>query len=770
MKDMKNVENKFIFSSLLENVKNTAIQRMGPYNDRENTVGMPPDGKTPFFDAFVELEGKVSYAEAFAEGIKRSWTETEPIFYDGEIIVGTPRAIRPFCEHFSWGLQYDDKILNHHRYRRKKKEITKKVQEMSSWLFPLGGEHINDEGVRIFGEDIYYTLEGSLWHVGGYQGHTVPNYEKLLRLGIEGTLDEIDYYASQTNDEKKLELYRALTILLNGFSEWVLIYAQKADELAIRADNENDKDRLLKIAENCRSIARKKPVTLYQAAQLTWFYALWDWVDCMGRMDQFLLPFYQETVRAGDVFSKEDTMSAIMLKMMEHGIHNITLGGVKPETGEDATNELTFLILQIQRTIHQPHPRLSIRIHDNSPKELMAMAVQMWSEGMSDPSVVSDKTVVAGLMEYGVPLNDARDYTMLGCQEIEIPGKSNFGCEDGLFNLAKVFEYTINDGKCRFTGKQVGLKTGYLTDYSSIEDLWDAYMKQIRYLLPIFIKLCNLGVEIRSANLSKLVKMPYTENCIEKGLNPDNGGALYNFGVVETAGSSVVADSFAAIQRLVFEEKRLKMEELKEAIDKNFEGYEKTRQTLLNMAPKFGNDDELVDKYGYRVLDSFWSELRKYKSIRGDVFMGACSLLMQGSFYGDQTWAMPDGRFKGEPLGNTIGPRTGADKSGVTAMLNSVAKLPLQMGVGGTTLNVLLPKKILQSEFLRKDIESIMTTYLLNGGQMAQITTADIEDMKDAQINPDNHKDLIVRVGGFSIHFNELASYLQNEIIHRYSV
>lgn len=410
-----------------------------------------------------------------------------------------------------------------------------------------------------------------------------------------------------------------------------------------------------------------------------------------------------------------------------------------------------------------------MRIHRNSPPELMRLIVRMWSEGMSDPTLVSDELVIPGLRKYGVSEADARDYTTLGCQEIEIPGRSNFGCEDGTVSLAKIFEYTINDGRDRLTGDQVGLHTGYLTDYDSVESLWDAYERQMKYLTKHMIELCNLGAEIRAANLAKLVKMAFTDDCTARGLNPDAGGAKYNYGVIETAGSAAVADSFAAIDLLVFREKKLSMAQLRAAIDADFEGYERERQLLLKRAPKFGNDDGLADGYACRVLESFWGELGKYRSVRGGAFMGACSLLTRGIDLGRNTWAMPDGRKTGEELGNTIGARTGADRSGATALMKSVMKLPLEKGVGGVTLNVLLPRNTLATEEMREKTASMMTAYMLGGGQMAQVTTARLEEMLDARIHPERHGDLIVRVGGYSARFIEVNEATQREIIKRYA-
>jgi len=219
----------------------------------------------------------------------------------------------------------------------------------------------------------------------------------------------------------------------------------------------------------------------------------------------------------------------------------------------------------------------------------------------------------------------------------------------------------------------------------------------------------------------------------------------------------------------VFDEKKVSKETLDAALAANFEGYEDVRVMLFRDAPKFGNGDDEADAMANRVLSDFWGEIKKYKSVRGGEFSGACSLLSGGIHYGWQTWATPDGRFKGMPFGNSIGPVPGRDKSGLTAMLSSVSRLPLDLGVGGTTCNVVIPTDHMKNDEMRKKTEALMKAFLLSGGQLAQITTANVEDLKDAKVHPENHQDLIVRVGGFSIHFNDLDSSHQDEIISRYA-
>lgn len=770
MNDYKSTSEKLVFSERIDKTHKEVLPRLFPNRTREDTFVSPASvgDLDPFRDVFFE-EPDSPYVITLAKAIVRSWMVTPKMIFKNEAIVGITRPQYPLHEHFSWGIigAYP------YKYQYNKLGITKEEGlKLHDRFVPMCEAHMDDRAKELYGEEFYDAISSDdLFSAGGYQGHTVPNYYTLLQNGLDGMIEKINKYAEINATDKETEdFYEACRIIIRGMSEWLEAYADEARRLAAEETDAIQKKYYEDIAENCTFVAHKKPVTLYQAVQLTWALSLWDWVDCIGRTDQYLLPFYEYSIKNGDVVSPEDSIVSLILKVWENGAHNITIAGVKTTDGSDASNVLTYMILQTIRTIHDTHPRVSVRIHKDTPNEIMDLITTIWSEGMSDPTVVSDENVVPALMKIGVPIEDARDYTMLGCQEIEIPGKSNFGCEDGVFNLARAFEYALHAGKCSgsdYVTPEPAVPN--FVDFETFEDFYAVFENIVKYHTERFIDLCNRGQEIRAANHAKLVKGIFTDGCLEKGIPHDAGGPIYNYGVVETAGLAAVADSLTAIKKLVFDENKISKETLIAAIDANFEGYEKERQMLLNMAPKFGNDNEEADAMAVRVLDMFWSEIAKYKSVRGDIFTGACSLLGGGISLGRGTRALPDGRFKGEPLGNSIGPRPGADKSGVSAMLRSVAKLPLDKGVGGTTLNVVLTQKLLSDSSLRENISATMKDYLMTGGQMAQITTANVEDLIDAQAHPERHGNLIVRIGGFSIQFVQLGKDAQNEIISRYS-
>jgi len=767
MKNYKSLTEKIMLSPRMQSLMEQIRPRLRPQGTREGTHTSPieAEGKNPFLDEFAEHPDR-PYVINLANAIVRSWMIMPVIIFPHEAIVGITRPDYPLIEHFSWGIRDSRKSLC-----KLDGLSPEEIDKYEKLLEPLTYDHQIKEHIRLFGEEGYKAFRSDVvFDAGGYQGHTVPSYDRLLENGLDGMLSLIDRWAKKNvRDEESANFYEAIRIVIRGMSRFLETYAAQAEKLAAAESDSLQKGYYEAIAANCAFVAHKKPETLYQAVQLMWALSLWDWVDCVGRIDQYLYPFYEKALREGDVISAEDSVVSIIFKLWENGCHNLTLSGVRPEDGTDATTELTYLILQILRVMHDTHPRMSLRIHEGTPDELLQLAVTIWSEGMSDPSVVSDKTVIRGLERIGVPTVDARNYTMLGCQEIEIPGMSNFGCEDGKFNVAKMLEYALYNGRSTSMPEiQLGPKTGAFTEFETFEDFFAAFETQLRFFVERFCALCNSGQKIRAANYAKLVKTPFTLGCLETGTPHDAGGPIYNYGVVETIGFSATADSMTAIKKLVFEEKKISRETLLKALQSNFDGYEKERQMLLNKAPKFGNDDAEADEMAVRVLNLFWDECAKYTSIRGDVFTGACSLLGGGVSYGKFVGALPDGRFAGEPLGNSIGPRPGADKNGLSAMLSSVAKLPLEKGVGGTTLNVILTTKLLSNPALRERIAATIRSYLLKGGQMAQITTANREELIDAQKYPERHGDLIVRIGGFSVQFVQLNKPAQDEIISRY--
>lgn len=765
MRDYTSAAEKLILSPRMERVYRQILPRLKPWQQREMTYcsELEPEGKNPFLDVFLE-NPDAPYVINLANAIVRSWLVTPVVIHPDEALVGITRPAYPFMEHFSWGIVCNGYRAEDHWGAAQLEAVGDAILRMTQ----LDEDHRYRAAEPVFGPNVRLFADEGLFIAGGYQGHTVPNYNTLLDFGLDGVLEKVRLCkARNAKDGQTQDLCTAWELLVQGMSRYLEQYAGEAARLAQTESNDEQRRYYLQIAENCSFVAHKKPRTLYQAVQLMWCLSLWDWVDCLGRVDQYLYPFYLKAKAEPDAVSAEDCIASIMFKLWENGAHNATVSGGKPEDGTDATNELTFLFLQMLRRIHEVYPRMAVRIREDIDPRLLQLILQIWSEGMCDPSIVSDTCVIPALQKLGVSPEDAQNYATLGCQEIEVPGKSNLGCEDGLFNVAKALEIAMAGGM--LNGRRLGPETKTFLECETFEELYGSFETQLRYFIPIFSFIANRGQEERAANHAKLLKGIFTDGCLERGIDHDAGGPIYGYGVVETAGIAPAADSLTAIKKLVFEQKRISKERLQQALEANFRGFEKERQMLLNFAPKFGNDDEEADAMACRVLNTFWDEIAKYRSVRGGPFTGACSLLTAGVALGEKMGAMADGRFAGEPLGNTMGPRPGADRQGLTAMLASVAKLPLDKGVGGTTLNVTLSKKFLSDDRRRDAVAQTLKHYMCSGGQLAQVTTADLQDLQDAGLHPERHGDLIVRVGGFSTQFVSLSDDIQNEIISRYA-
>ena len=771
----QNIDEKLQFTDRFKKVEAGVRSRLRPRNPRESTLidPIPTNGKNPFADVFEEMPD-APYVIALAHAIVRSWLDMPCVIYPHEAVVGITRPTYPIMEHFSWGIQFQENEINAvHGFTSEDavKAEKARIDALRERMTPLPFSHVNNAGIKLLGKEHFEEIEKlRMYWAGGFQGHTLPNYVTLLTNGLDGMLAIIDKYAAiNVKNQETADFYEANRILARGMIAHLEKYAVYAKELAEKEEDLIQKRYYKEIAENCAFVAHNKPKSLYQAVQLAWILSLWDWVDCIGRVDQFFLPFYQYSTAHGDVISVEESITSFMFKLWECGSHNSTLGGCKPEDGTDASNELSYLFLQVLRNIHDSHPRMVVRIGADTPVKLTDLMLKIWSEGMCDPTVVSDTTVIPGLLKLGVTLEDARNYATLGCQEIEIPGKCNTGCEDGSFNLAKVFEIAMLGGKSPVNPVyQVGPVTKTFEECETFEEFFDGYVEQLKYFTKIHLYLCRKGQECRGANHAKLLKGLFTDGCLEKGVSHDAGGPIYGYGIIETAGLAATANSMIAIKKYVYEEKILTKQKLITMLNANFKGFARERQMLLNGAPKFGNDDTTVDALAAQILDLYWTEIGKYETGRGGVYTGACSLLTAGIQYGQTMGALPDGCFAGEPLGNTMGPRPGTDKNGLTAMLNSVAKLPMEKGVGGTTLNIILTTKMLQTKELRRNVSNVIRSFLANGGCMAQITTANKEDLIDAKDHPERHGDLTVRVGGYSIQFVQMDRVSQDEIISRY--
>jgi len=721
------------------------------------------DDKEPFAEVFMALEDEHPYIR-FAQAHCASWRESPVGIGETERIVGIPRPGRIAGSSISSGLTFNRGMCE--RLAETGSNDQKLRVKKLTGYFP--GRHVTGELIR---EEC--IKRGAPWHwaVGNgssFQGHMVIDYAKILRSGIPGLKREIEEAVRECDDPEKEPFYRSLLLYCDNMSEMCRRYADKAKEMQSEAASESRRDELVQIAEVCYNVSMRPPRTFHEALQLFWFTFLLDGNDDPGRLDQFMFPFYRDDLAKGEMTREyaRGLLEELWYKMEQVRAWSLVLAGQTPD-GEDASNDLTDLCLDVTADLRITNPAIALRLFSRSPRKLWRKAMRCIARGGGMPSLVNDDAVVRALMESGVPLPDARDYAMGGCIEFQIAGKSNFGGEDGHINLAKCLELALNNGICALTGEMIGVQTGDPTEFKTFDDVFDAYKRQVEAAVDNIITQCNVGQEIKSKQGTKLFRSLLLDDCIARGLDCEGGGARYGNGQILTNGIIVVADSLAAIRTLVFEERSVSLVQLLQAVRDNWQGHESLRQLILHRVPRYGNDDESVDSLAREISEHIWTLLRQYRTYRGGHYTGLVVYFNRQLYFGRQTGATPDGRFNEDVLEDSMGPWPGRDIHGPTAMFKSVSRIAQELAAGGVILNLKLPPSCLDSdEEIEKSIDLIRSYFAL-GGQQVQVTVANADDLRAAMREPEKWRHLIVRVGGYSDYFVTLDPKLQKSIIQR---
>ena len=639
----------------------------------------------------------------------------------------------------------------------------------------------------IFGNE-NFTMSGP--------GHLVPDHERILKLGLARIRDDcirrlesLDYSDPEYMD--KANLYKAAIIVCNAMIAWAQRYAQEAERQAEAEADSNRRTELIRIAENCRQVPAQPARDFWEALQCVYFIQIAIQLEAnglsisLGRPDQFLYPYYKNDLDT-DKLNRDglyELIETFYLKLSEtdkvysneatrflqgpgHG-QTFTLGGVT-RTGQDATNELSHIFLEADRDIRLVQPDIAIRVHQTMPESFLQKAAINIREGLTKPKFMNDEVVIQSMLDIGIPLEDARDWGSLGCSEPVICGKTDSWGNAGQMNLAKCLELALNDGKCMLTGKQMGPRTGDPEDFIEFDDLLEAYRKQVRYFIEFLVLYDNIIDRFHAEVMPVPILSVAVSDCLNKGVEFNRGGAKYNTSSPAGVGPITAGDSLAAVKKLVFEENTISMKELHNALMNNFEDRESMRLMLINKAPKFGNDEDLVDHLCNEVACVFCDELRNYTNPRKGPFIGALYYLTANIPFGHRTAATPDGRKAGEPLNDGgVSPVHGRDKKGATAVAKSVGKLDQQRIPHGTILNQRFHPSVMEGEDKLRLFTRYIRTFMDLGGWHNQINVVTSDILKAAQQSPDEHKDLVIRVAGYSAYFTQLEKEVQDDIIGR---
>jgi pyruvate formate-lyase/glycerol dehydratase family glycyl radical enzyme len=620
-------------------------------------------------------------------------------------------------------------------------------------------------------------------------GHMLINHQRVLEQGLLALIEEARGRKEGTQDAAQRDFYRAAEIAGQAVVSWANRYAEEAARLA-DATTGSRRDELLTIAEACRRVPAHLPRTFQEALQSVLFmhYAAqiesWESAISIGRMDQFLYPAYKADIEARRLSRDRalELLACFYIKL-SHSIPlfdadvtlafsgltnfaNTVIGGIDSE-GKDATNELSYLMLEAMERVRTPQPNFGVRLHGQAPREFRDAVTQAVADGIGNLQLFNDETVIASLTNRGVPLQEAREYGIIGCVEQAVPGKSFTSSDAALFNLPLCLELALNNGRGRLFSDQLGLPTGDPRGFRRIEDVIAAYRAQVEYLVGRMVEglegLAQAHAERRPVPLASSL----TDDCLARGLNLTAGGARYNFTGVQGVGVATVGDSLAAIDWLVFHQRRGTMEQLLAALDSDFEGQEELRQMLLNKAPKYGNDDDRADGFARLAAEIYCRAVEKHRSFRGGWYSPGLYSVTTHVAFGLMVGATPDGRHAGQPLSQGISPAHGRDRCGPTAALKSAAKLDHTLVSNGLALIQMLSLGASARQHASEVLGGLLEGYFSLGGQELQWNLVDRATLIAAQQDPEAYRGLVVRVAGYSALFTDLNRVVQDELIAR---
>jgi pyruvate formate-lyase/glycerol dehydratase family glycyl radical enzyme len=624
------------------------------------------------------------------------------------------------------------------------------------------------------------------------QGHICPDTAKWIRLGPAGIREEAEARLAAASPEQR-EFYESVVLVLDAASEFMVRYADLATAMIPDAATPEQADNLREIARICSKLSVRGAETFREAVQSLWFlFALLHLESnassfSPGRADQYLYPYYLADIESGrlDRAAALELIEALWLKFNQivylrnsHSASffagfpigfNVAFGG-RDEAGRDESNALSYLFLEAQGHIGLPQPNLSARLHEGTPDSLLDECTRVIGLGSGMPQVFNDESVIPALEAQGISSDDAANYAIVGCVELSTHG-NNLGWSDAaMFNLVKALELAMNDGKCLLTGAQLGPQTGYLTDFATFEDLEAAFAIQIDDFFEKMITACEAVEEMHQRLLPTALLSSVIDDCLDRGLDVTRGGAHYNLSGIQIIQVANVADSLAAVKKLVFDEGVVDRARLVAALQDDFEHDEELRQILLNKAPKYGNDVEWVDELGNKWVHYFAAKFAGRTNYRGGRYHTGLYTVSAHVPMGANVGATPDGRKATQPLADGgMSAVYGRDRRGPTALLESVARVDSRLGSNGTLLNMKFLPRTFKSTEGAKAFSSMLRGFVRLGINHVQFNVVSREDLIAAQKEPDKYRNLTIRVAGYTAYFTELAEDLQNEIIARTS-
>jgi len=747
-------------------------------------------------------------AKAFAKILN----EMSIHIFPGELIVGNHaskfRAVPVFPE---FDVEYIEEEIDQFALRSGDSfQISEEAKSELKKIFPYWkGKTIKERNLAILPKETVLAGEGhvgvidSAWVLENGDGHLAPDYPKILHEGLGSILKETRERLSHLNlanpeDFKKRIFYESVIIANKAVIRFAQRFSRLAKELADKEKNLPIKLELQKISNICSKVPEKPATSFHEAMQSLWFVQLAIQLETnghsisIGRFDQFMYPFYQQDLEEG-ILTKEEVlelMQCLWIKLSSLAklrswsqtrlnagypmFQNLVIGGQTPNR-QDATNELTYMCLAATATMKLVQPTLTARYHNESPDAYLKACARVIRLGLGMPAMFNDEIIIPAMLNRGVAVKDALNYCIVGCVEPSVQGKWGGRYGACLFNLTKTLELALNKGKDLRTGIQLCPDDKGLLEFSSYEEVFAAYQKQVEYYVTQHVIKDNVQDLVWEEMLPTPFISSLVSDCISRGKELKQGGAIYDYTGGQTGNIANVANSLAAIKKLVFEEKIISKAELKQALDSNFEGKkgEMIRQLLVNKSPKYGNDIDEVDTIAKEAFNVFFNEVGKHKNTRfgrgpiGGGFHPSNASVAVNVPFGFITGATPDGRKAWVPLADVESPFRGTDTNGPTALIRSVGKIDHIWLSGGTILNLKFNPSEMDNESQLDNFIALIRTYFDLQGMEIQFNVVSNDVLRKAQKNPEAYRDLVVRVAGYSANFVALDPEIQNDIIAR---
>lgn len=663
------------------------------------------------------------------------------------------------------------------------------------------GALLPDE-VQVYMETGFFGMEGKM---NSGDAHLAVNYQKMLKYGLKD-YQRRTYEAKAaldltvTENIEKYHFYNSVLIVIDAVKTFAERYSILAKNMSETASTQQRKEELLEISRICAKVPYEPAESFAEAIQATWFIQLILQIESnghslsYGRFDQYIYPYYKVDIEKGKITEEAalelltnlwiKTLTINKVRSQAHTYssagsplyQNVTIGGQTREK-KDAVNGLSFLVLRSVAQTKLPQPNLTVRYHANLNSEFMNEAIEVMKLGFGMPAFNNDEIIIPSFIKYGVSEEDAYDYSAIGCVETAVPGKWGYRCTGmSYINFPKILMIAMNDGIDPVSNKRFTKGHGYFTEWDSFEKLesvWDKTLRELTRMSVIVENAVDLGIE---KEVPDILCSALTDDCIGRGKTLKEGGAVYDYISALQVGIANLADSLAAIKKLVFEEKSVTKEELWEALmtDWESERSQEIQQMILYDVPKYGNDDDYVDQLVTKAYDVYIDEIKKYPNTRfgrgpiGGIRYSGTSSISANVGQGRGTMATPDGRKAWTPLAEGCSPSHNMDQNGPTAVLKSVAKLPTEDILGGVLLNQKVnPQTLAKEEDKQKLILLLRTFFNKLKGYHIQYNVVSRETLIEAQQYPEKHRDLIVRVAGYSAFFNALSRATQDDIIER---